>query len=205
VALARGKHLFPFRTEQLSPSAPMVLAPYGAGRVGRRRFFLEPPSEAALFVGRRCRLIARRRRRAVVLRSGRRFGREGIFPLRRRGHSYRGFGGSFFPDLWCVALHYKMGMRWRSAPRAAGRVAFGPRLGSCRAGSGDDAGRAARFRRSMFALIRNVHRDGAPGADVVTAGQIGPGAPAAMTSEVEDWFQVGNLRQARDGGGPDGR
>ena len=31
VALARGKHLFPFRTEQLSPSAPMVLDPSGPG------------------------------------------------------------------------------------------------------------------------------------------------------------------------------
>jgi hypothetical protein len=39
VAMARGKHLFPFRTEQLSPSAPMVLGPQGPGRVGRRRFF----------------------------------------------------------------------------------------------------------------------------------------------------------------------
>ena len=38
VALARGKHLFPFRTEQLSPSAPMVLGLKGPGRVGRRRF-----------------------------------------------------------------------------------------------------------------------------------------------------------------------
>jgi hypothetical protein len=38
VALARGKHLFPFRTEKLSPSAPMVLGPKGPGRVGRRRF-----------------------------------------------------------------------------------------------------------------------------------------------------------------------
>src|SRR5437899_7577016 len=37
VALARGKHLFPFRTEQLSPSAPMVLGSRGPGRVGRRR------------------------------------------------------------------------------------------------------------------------------------------------------------------------
>jgi hypothetical protein len=37
VAKARGKHLFPFRTEQLSPSAPMVLGPQGPGRVGRRR------------------------------------------------------------------------------------------------------------------------------------------------------------------------
>src|SRR4051812_33089858 len=36
--MARGKHLFPFRTEQLSPSAPMVLGPQGPGRVGRRRF-----------------------------------------------------------------------------------------------------------------------------------------------------------------------
>ena len=39
VALARGRHLFPFRTEQLSPSAPMVLGLKGPGRVGRRRFF----------------------------------------------------------------------------------------------------------------------------------------------------------------------
>src|SRR5690242_12374482 len=38
VALARGKHLFPFRTEKLSPSAPMVLGSQGPGRVGRRRF-----------------------------------------------------------------------------------------------------------------------------------------------------------------------
>src|SRR4029077_3214671 len=41
VAMARGKHLFPFRTEQLSPSAPMVLGPQGPGRVGRRRFLLQ--------------------------------------------------------------------------------------------------------------------------------------------------------------------
>ena len=41
VALARGKHLFPFRTEQLSRSAPMVLGPQGLGRVGRRRIILE--------------------------------------------------------------------------------------------------------------------------------------------------------------------
>src|SRR5215210_4066287 len=40
VALAWGKHLFPFRTEQLSPTAPMVLGLHGPGRVGRRRFFL---------------------------------------------------------------------------------------------------------------------------------------------------------------------
>jgi hypothetical protein len=43
--IARGKHLFPFRTEQLSPSAPMVLGGQPPGRVGRRRFYLRaaPP------------------------------------------------------------------------------------------------------------------------------------------------------------------
>src|SRR3954447_5726606 len=42
VALAWGKHLFPFRTEQLSPTAPMVLGLHGPGRGGRRRFFSTP-------------------------------------------------------------------------------------------------------------------------------------------------------------------
>ncbi len=48
VATARGKHLFPFRTEQLSPSAPMVLGSQGPGRVGRRRFFLQSSVDLAL-------------------------------------------------------------------------------------------------------------------------------------------------------------
>ena len=39
VVIARGKHLFPFRTEPLSPSAPMVLGGQPPGRVGRRRSF----------------------------------------------------------------------------------------------------------------------------------------------------------------------
>src|SRR5580765_1556745 len=50
VVIARGTHLFPFRTEQLSPSAPMVLGSKGPGRVGRRRFSCrarEPPFGAA--------------------------------------------------------------------------------------------------------------------------------------------------------------
>ena len=53
VALARGKHLFPFRTEQLSLSAPMVLGSQGPGRVGRRRFFLthEPPAGRLVALG----------------------------------------------------------------------------------------------------------------------------------------------------------
>ena len=40
VAIARGIHLFPFRTEPLSLSAPMVLGPQGPGRVGRRRSYV---------------------------------------------------------------------------------------------------------------------------------------------------------------------
>ena len=39
VALAEGKHLFPFRTEKLSPPAPMVLPGRLGGRVGRRPLF----------------------------------------------------------------------------------------------------------------------------------------------------------------------
>ena len=41
VAIAPGFHLFPFRTEKLSPVTPMVLR--NSGRVGSRRFQQEPP------------------------------------------------------------------------------------------------------------------------------------------------------------------
>src|ERR1700759_705739 len=62
--IAKGRHLFPFRTEQLSLSAPMVLGGQPPGRVGRRRFFIEqtnpePPAMAAL---RRSRAPRSRRR-----------------------------------------------------------------------------------------------------------------------------------------------
>src|ERR1700759_777338 len=42
--IAKGRHLFPFRTEQLSLSAPMVLGGPPPGRVGRRRFFVSQPA-----------------------------------------------------------------------------------------------------------------------------------------------------------------
>src|SRR5436190_23097871 len=41
VVIAAGAHLFPFRTEQLSPPAPMVLGGQPPGRVGRRRISLK--------------------------------------------------------------------------------------------------------------------------------------------------------------------
>src|SRR5262245_60430421 len=50
VVIARGPHLFPFRTEQLSPPAPMVLGPRGPGRVGRRRSYIEGPPSRRPFV-----------------------------------------------------------------------------------------------------------------------------------------------------------
>ena len=40
VVIARGFHLFPFRTEKLSFAAPMVLR--NSGRVGSRRFLRSP-------------------------------------------------------------------------------------------------------------------------------------------------------------------
>ena len=40
MTIAAGKHLFPSRTQQLSPPAPMVLPWQRGGRVGHRRVLL---------------------------------------------------------------------------------------------------------------------------------------------------------------------
>src|SRR3954452_22143973 len=50
--IARGKHLFPFRTEPLSLSAPMVLGGQPPGRVGRRRSFISRPLGGGCLVSR---------------------------------------------------------------------------------------------------------------------------------------------------------
>src|SRR3954463_7637303 len=50
--IATGKHLFPFRTEKLSPLAPMVLGEKSPGRVGRRPFLCERPRKGPFVVGR---------------------------------------------------------------------------------------------------------------------------------------------------------
>ena len=56
VVIARGFHLFPFRTEKLSLVTPMVLR--NSGRVGSRRFLRSPlihfESRGFLFSGRSC-------------------------------------------------------------------------------------------------------------------------------------------------------
>ena len=46
VVIVAGFHLFPFRTEKLSPPAPMVL--HTRGRVGSRRFLTKKPFERNL-------------------------------------------------------------------------------------------------------------------------------------------------------------
>ena len=55
VTIARGTHLFPFRTESLSPVAPMVLHLNWCGRVGSRQVFFSKPLSsrirALLFYG----------------------------------------------------------------------------------------------------------------------------------------------------------
>src|SRR5215813_9336998 len=61
--IAAGVHLFPFRTEQLSPPAPMVLGAQAPGRVGRRRIILKAPlgqlkTGRAFVVSRRAELVA---------------------------------------------------------------------------------------------------------------------------------------------------
>ena len=49
VAIALGSHLFPFRTQKLSPAAPMVLGTNVPGRVGRRRFRKKNRPEGRFF------------------------------------------------------------------------------------------------------------------------------------------------------------
>ena len=89
VAMAEGKHLFPFRTEKLSPPAPMVLPGRPGGRVGRRPIYStgsDAKSRGPIFL---LGPPASTRRRSVVstARSGpRRSGRpyEGGHPRRTR-------------------------------------------------------------------------------------------------------------------------
>ena len=56
VAMAEGIHLFPFRTEKLSPPAPMVLPGRPGGRVGRRPIFLRnaPTPSRGVFASPSC-------------------------------------------------------------------------------------------------------------------------------------------------------
>src|SRR4051794_21495130 len=81
--IARGKHLFPFRTEPLSLSAPMVLGGQPPGRVGRRRSYLSRPSGRLFSLGFGCDAATRFRGLA------RRADWPGTRP-RRKGHNVIG-------------------------------------------------------------------------------------------------------------------
>src|SRR5258706_5048778 len=73
--MAEGSHLFPFRTEKLSPPAPMVLPGKPGGRVGCRPLCFDAPVSsdpgASLFSCERNRPYPRERRRTGRSRMGR--------------------------------------------------------------------------------------------------------------------------------------
>ncbi len=164
VALARGKHLFPFRTEQLSPSAPMVLGSQGPGRVGRRRFLRR--RQGRLRAARR-RLRSRRRRHDPRTPPNGAASRPGA-GLPHHGGSGRGSAGSPAPAARDGACE---------GARAAALDAGGPpgsarpcrppsrRRGRPRAAETSESGgghRAHAGRGLMFALtgtcVRNVRQ-----------------------------------------------
>ena len=108
-AIARWKHLFPFRTEQLSTAAPMVLGGQPPGRVGRRRFFFRRARPSPLGDGGsffRSETVGSRRPDAVSssdegARNGRRGShRTGVLSVPRRGvlAAGRRLGRSCLPE-----------------------------------------------------------------------------------------------------------
>ena len=66
VAMAKGFHLFPYRTQKLRPSAPMVLGWTRPGRVGRRRIPRALHKECSFFVVQDERKL---RMRSILMRS----------------------------------------------------------------------------------------------------------------------------------------
>src|SRR6476620_6343000 len=100
--MARGKHLFPFRTEKLSLSAPMVLGSQGPGRVGRRRFTCtkgRPPGRPFVVKQRR-RIAVPLKRRSAADRSTRavRLGGRGQALAVGGGRAARAGGAARAPD-----------------------------------------------------------------------------------------------------------
>mgnify|MGYP006337069615 CR=1 FL=1 len=92
--IARGKHLFPFRTEPLSLSAPMVLGGQPPGRVGRRRSYVRAAQWAALLPPLRGRLLYAAIRSGVPARSCSGCGAPEARPEGRRSHSGTGSGST---------------------------------------------------------------------------------------------------------------
>jgi hypothetical protein len=102
VTIARGKYLFPFRTEKSSLSTPMVLHGRPCGRVGSRRDFFEPASHGGLFFRPRppqpFLVPVRHRNGEGHFRGGRPSALPGLIPYNTwkpplRGHSVFTYGG----------------------------------------------------------------------------------------------------------------
>ena len=205
VALARGKHLFPFRTEQLSPSAPMVLGPQGPGRVGRRRFFLSRQRTA----------------QAVRLSLHGDLSRPACFDSRRRApaadawwqHHQRGTGKHVLPDS---AHRLGEAEGARAAALGADGASAGARSGRppsrrhCRprakGTSGSNAGHRVRAGQTlMFAMTGTCVRkigtgsDG-PGANRCTCRQVAPDLACqseVMAFRLQSKLQIGAKRVGR--------
>ena len=151
VALAWGKHLFPFRTEQLSPTAPMVLGLHGPGRVGRRRFFFAPTSRPT--------------RRLVVVEGGP--GRPARFPhpqaaggARAAGNGAAGTRAAGTRVAGARAARRRpecVGARGAAARRRCVRRPRPPRPGTGAQGRSEPAGRPSRDRRDADLCARAAH------------------------------------------------
>ena len=107
--IAAGVHLFPFRTEQLSPPAPMVLGGQPPGRVGRRRInFARAGFAGSCSFRSKCRVFAPRAHSSALLLGE---------PSRRRGRAALSSDVHTLSRWWRVSC---MRPRGRPSP-AAGR------------------------------------------------------------------------------------
>src|SRR4051794_26807292 len=134
--MARGKHLFPFRTEQLSLSAPMVLGSQGPGRVGRRRFNVRRAAFGRLVVVKRRvpAWVARRRSVTLATAAPRPCPAGGVLGVVGNGGRWPPTGAVASLGTTCL----RRGWRHHGSPPRTEPVA--PRRPSHRAGPGQRAG-----------------------------------------------------------------
>ena len=185
VAIARGKHLFPFRTEQLSPSAPMVLGAHAPGRVGRRRSY---PRQRAAPGGGSSRL--RPGPGGSVERPGRRLGRAATRAAPQAPRRARATGSASQADLG-------VGRRVRRGPSAGSASAinpYSPRVAKSTSRSTPFSSRARRRlrrgRRRLVALdafTRARLGSDPDGTRVLQPILHRPASPAASTEAVGRW------------------
>ena len=194
--IAQELHLFPFRTEKLSPAAPMVLGEQAPGRVGRRQFSYERPAEAGLISlwardGHGCAAEGRARRRSPAIgyddprpspRSDRRLLLRRGARLRRRRIRARQAPGCGAPIRTCDV--------WHGIRAAAGELSNEPFAGTevawrdasaaaaARHMLGRGRGRTADAERALGVLLQAIRA--ATGASVIVDSSKGPGYAALL-------------------------